>query len=93
MLATRVRRTWSGVAVQDTGAVMTITHPGMDEEGAHKIINDVGTLAGEAGFRRINFVSEGSICQVTYTYPYCEYACSDQGYCSHRNHIHVWAVV
>ncbi len=81
MLATRVRSIWQNVAVENQGAVMTITHPGMDEESAHKIINDIGALAREAGLRRINFVSAGGMCQVTYTYPYCEYSCSDQGYC------------
>jgi hypothetical protein len=34
---------WRGVAVQNAVAV-TITHPGMDEVGAHKIISDVGLL-------------------------------------------------
>lgn len=81
MLTTRVRNRWQNVVVENRGDVMTVTHPGMDEESAHKIIDDTGVLAREAGLRRINFVSAGGMCQVTYTYPYCEYACSDQGYC------------
>jgi hypothetical protein len=61
---------------------MTITHPGMDEHGAHQIIDDVGKLAVAAGLRRIDLVRAGGVCEVTYTYPYCEYACPEQGYCS-----------
>jgi len=80
-LASHVRETWKNVRVENSGVVMTITHPGMDEEGAHKIIDDIGMLAREAGLRRINFVSAGGICQITYTYPYCDYACPEEGYC------------
>jgi hypothetical protein len=61
---------------------MTVTHPGMDEHGAHQIIDDVGKLAAAAGLRRIDLVRAGGVCEVTYTRPYCEYACQEKMYCS-----------
>jgi hypothetical protein len=53
----------------------------MDEQSAQKIIVDVGTLAKEAGLRRINFVSAGGMCQVTYRKPYCETPCTEKMSC------------
>lgn len=82
MLATRVRNRWQNVVVENQGDVMTVTHPGMDEDSARKIIDDIGTLAREAGLRRIDFVSAGGMCQVTYTKPYCEYSCEEKAECS-----------
>lgn len=81
ILASYVRRTWKDVRVENSGVLMTITHPGMDERGAQQIIGDISKLAAAAGLRRIDFVSAGGICEVRYTWPYCELACSEQGYC------------
>ena len=72
ILVRNVRKTWRNVQVQNTSTTMTITHAGMDESGARQIINEIGHLATEAGFRRINLVRAGGMCQVTYKRPYCE---------------------
>ena len=74
ILANSVRRKWKNVRVEDSGAIMTITHPGMDEQGAHQIIDDVGKLAAAAGLKRINLVRDGGMCQYEVTRPYCEVA-------------------
>lgn len=72
ILATQIRSTWKNVRVQTSGAVMTITHPGMDEKSARQIIDDIGKLATAAGLRRINFVSAGGTCQYEQRQPHCE---------------------
>lgn len=82
ILANRIRSRWKNVRVENSSVVMTVTHPGMDEHGAQEMIGDISDLAEGSGLRRINFVRAGGMCQVTYTRPYCEYACSEQGYCS-----------
>jgi hypothetical protein len=74
ILASHVRKTWKNVSVEVSGATMTLTHPGMDERGAHQIITDIGQLVTEAGLRRIDFVRAGGICEVAYEQPHCEYA-------------------
>lgn len=74
ILANHIRKTWKNVRVQSSDSVMTVTHPGMDEKSARQIIDDVSKLATSAGLRRINFVSAGGMCQVTYERPYCEIA-------------------
>jgi len=82
ILASHVRKTWKDVSVENSGVVMTITHPGMDEQVAQKIIGDLGILSVEAELRRINFVRAGGVCQVTYTRPYCEVSCQEAAGCS-----------
>jgi hypothetical protein len=81
ILANSVRRKWKNVRVENSGVIMTVTHSGMDEHGAHQIIDDVGKLASEAGFRRIDLVRAGGVCEVTYTRPYCEVACQEAAGC------------
>jgi hypothetical protein len=65
MLATRVTNTWN-VTVENQGDEITIRHQGMDEKTAHKIIDDIGTHAREAGLGRITFVRAGGTCQQYY---------------------------
>lgn len=79
MLASHIRRDWKNVRVENYGATMTITHPGMDENGARQMMDDIGNLAASAGLKRINFVRAGGMCQVTYQRPYCEIAGSIPG--------------
>jgi hypothetical protein len=79
MIASQIRKTWKNVRVEHSGPIMTITHPGMDENGAHQMIEDIGPLAPSAGLRRINFIRAGGTCQVTYERPYCEIAGSVPG--------------
>ncbi|MGA7794884.1 MAG: hypothetical protein WCA19_17740 [Candidatus Acidiferrales bacterium] len=79
ILAGHIRKTWKNVRVENSGSIMTITHPGMDENGARQMIDDIGTLAESAGVKRINFVRAGGMCQVTYERPYCEIAGSIPG--------------
>jgi hypothetical protein len=81
ILTNHIRRTWKNVSVQNSDTVMTVTHPGMDEQGAQKIILDMGELAIGAGLRRVNFVRAGGVCQVTYTRPYCEVSCQEAAGC------------
>lgn len=82
LLAKHIHAKWKNVGVEDSGVIMTITHPGMDESGAQQIIDDISNLASEAGLRRINLVRAGGICQVTYERPYCESACEEKMHCS-----------
>src|ERR1035441_5516079 len=49
ILANYIQKTWKNVRVENYGVTMTITHSGMDEQGAKRIIDDIGKLARAAG--------------------------------------------